>query len=210
VLYLLYKEKVRPLCFRRGESGRHLGSSLALRARTPPDYPHTLLMTLLIYCLLSLVGGPDPRYATCQFIPFDPFLAVACCCRAAARGFFSEVAFRISSLYPRIVLYIDTVTCGGLSARRSPLYPLVFRMLDALQLGLDFSQCFENLAPGSMLILQAVVSLVMLRPVQSGMRLLEPFALHGFLQHSHHEIGFLHQFIDQMGAFLWFHRFLFG
>ena len=61
-----------------GSPGAAKGSSLALRARTPPDYPHTVLMALQIYVALSLVGGPDPRYATCQFIPFDPFLAVTC------------------------------------------------------------------------------------------------------------------------------------
>src|SRR5437763_10662643 len=60
-----------------GSPGAAYGSPLALRARTPPDYPPTVLMASQIYAGLSLVGGPDPRYATCQFIPFNPFLAVA-------------------------------------------------------------------------------------------------------------------------------------
>src|SRR4029453_19237216 len=84
-------------------------------------------------------------------------------------------------------------------------HPLVFRVLDALQLGVDIGQCPEDLPPGFVLILQAGVSLVMLRPVQGGMSLLDPFALHGFLQGCHHEVGFLYQFVDQVGPFPWFH-----
>jgi len=34
-------------------------------------------MATQIGSILSRVGGPDTRYATCQFIPFNPFLAVA-------------------------------------------------------------------------------------------------------------------------------------
>jgi hypothetical protein len=44
-----------------------------------------------------------------------------------------------------------------------------------------------------------------MRAVEGGVTLLEPFALHGFLQHAHHEVGFLHAFVDQMGTFPWFH-----
>ena len=44
-----------------------------------------------------------------------------------------------------------------------------------------------------------------MRSVKGGVTLLEPFALHGFLQHAHHEVGFLHEFVDQMGPFPWFH-----
>src|SRR4029450_13376207 len=85
-------------------------------------------------------------------------------------------------------------------------HPLVFRVLDALQLGVDIGQCPADLPPGFVLILQAGVSLVMLRPVQGGMTLLDPFALHGFLQGCHHEVGFLHEFVDQVGPLAWFHR----
>src|SRR4030095_14002359 len=45
----------------------------------------------------------------------------------------------------------------------------------------------------------------MMRAVEGGVTLLEPFALHGFLQHAHHEVGFLHEFFDHMGPFPWFH-----
>ena len=41
--------------------------------------------------------------------------------------------------------------------------------------------------------------------VEGGVTLIEPFALHGFLKRSHHEVGFLHEFVDQMGMFPWFH-----
>jgi hypothetical protein len=64
--------------FRRGESGGAVARSVAASRPTPPDYPLAVLMAFQIYAGLSLVGGPDARYATCQFIPFDPFLAVAC------------------------------------------------------------------------------------------------------------------------------------
>jgi hypothetical protein len=37
------------------------------------------------------------------------------------------------------------------------------------------------------------------------MTLLNPFPLHGFFQGSHHQMGFLHEFVDQMGPFPWFH-----
>jgi len=69
-------------------------------------------------------------------------------------------------------------------------------MLNLIQLGLDFCQCPEDFAPGFVLILQAILSLGMLRPVPGGVTLLYPFALHGFLKRSHHEVGFLHKFID--------------
>jgi hypothetical protein len=38
-------------------------------------------------------------------------------------------------------------------ARRFPLYSVVFRLLDLIQLGLDFRQCLEDLSPGFVLIL---------------------------------------------------------
>jgi hypothetical protein len=38
----------------------------------------------MIYYLLSFVGRPDPGYAPCQFIPFDPFLSGGIYCSAAA------------------------------------------------------------------------------------------------------------------------------
>ena len=41
--------------------------------------------------------------------------------------------------------------------------------------------------------------------MEGGVTLLEPFALHGFLQHTHHEVGCLHAFVDQMGPVPWFH-----
>src|SRR6266581_6578489 len=50
-------------------------------------------------------------------------------------------------------------------ARRVLLHSVVFRLLDLLQLGLDFRQCSEDLAPGLVLILQAVMPLGMMCPV---------------------------------------------
>src|SRR5262245_41730678 len=84
-------------------------------------------------------------------------------------------------------------------------YSLVFRLLDLIQLGLHVGQCPEDLPPRFVLILQARRSLRMMRSVEGGVTLLYPFALHSFLQHTHHEVGFLHEFVDQMGPFLWFH-----
>src|SRR6266571_4434610 len=110
------------------------------------------------------------------------------------------------SSYPRIVLCIYTITCVGISARHYPLCPLAFRVLDLLQLGVDFGQCSEDLSPGFVLILQAVLPVGMPRPMLGKETFLYPFALHGFLQHCHHELGFLHEFVDQVGAFPWFHE----
>src|SRR5215813_4847378 len=59
--------------------------------------------------------------------------------------------------------------------------------------------------PHALLLLQAIRSWRMMRSVQGGMTLLEPLALHGFFQRAHHEVGFLHEFVDQMGPFPWFH-----
>ena len=86
------------------------------------------VMALLIYAILSLVGGPDHSRQSTNAIPPLTLLALlpGLLVVLPHRGIFSEVAFRICSLYLRIVLCIDTVTCEGLSARRSPLYPLVF------------------------------------------------------------------------------------
>ena len=79
VLCLLKEREVRPLYPLSG------GVRHRYRSKWPhfvPDSPRlslvAVLMVLQIYADLSFVGGPDPRYATCQFIPFDPFLAVAC------------------------------------------------------------------------------------------------------------------------------------
>src|SRR5215475_12144665 len=90
-------------------------------------------------------------------------------------------------------------------ARRLLRYSLVFRLLDLIQLGLHVGQCPEDLPPRFVLLLQARRSRPMMRSVQGGVTLLEPLALHGFLQHAHHEVGFLHEFVDQMGPFPWFH-----
>ena len=56
---------------------RRLRLSACASRLTPPDYPHAVLMAFQIGSILSLVGRPDTRYTTCQFIPFNPFLAVA-------------------------------------------------------------------------------------------------------------------------------------
>ena len=69
------KRGVGPLSFRRGESGARFAKPGGSKRPTPPDYTRAVLMALQIYAGLSLVGGPDPRDAPCQFIPFDPFLA---------------------------------------------------------------------------------------------------------------------------------------
>jgi|RhiMetdeSRZDD1v2_1073273.scaffolds.fasta_scaffold91622_1 hypothetical protein len=90
-------------------------------------------------------------------------------------------------------------------ARRSLRYSLVFRLLDLIQLGLHVGQCSADLPPRFVLLLQALRSLRMMRAVEGGVTLLEPFALHSFLQHAHHEVSFLHEFVDQMGPFPWFH-----
>src|SRR5262249_16602426 len=45
----------------------------------------------------------------------------------------------------------------------------------------------------------------MLRPVPGGVTLLYPFTLHSFLKRSHHEVGFLHEIVDEMGPSTWFH-----
>src|SRR5262252_9130638 len=94
-----------------------------------------------------------------------------------------------------------TITCIGIGTRHSLLYPLAFRVLDAVQLGLDVGQRREDLAPGFVLIFQTGVSLVMVCPVEGRVSRLEPFALHRFLQGCPHEVGFLHEFIDQVGPF---------
>ena len=90
-------------------------------------------------------------------------------------------------------------------ARRSLLSSLVFRLLDLLQLGVHVGQCPEDLPPRFVLILQAIRSLRMMPSVEGGVTLLYPFALHGFLQHAHHEMGFVHEFVDQIGTFPWCH-----
>src|SRR5262245_23011174 len=66
-------------------------------------------------------------------------------------------------------------------------------------------QCLNDFPPQYLLILQAVLSLGRMRPVQGMMSLLKPFPLHGFFQGSHHQMGFLHEFVNQMGPFPWFH-----
>ena len=57
-----------------GSPGGAMKSLAAQTARTPPDYPHTVLMVTQIGSVLSWVGGPDPEDAPCQFIPLYPFL----------------------------------------------------------------------------------------------------------------------------------------
>jgi hypothetical protein len=70
---------VRPLYLLSGGSQASLSLEVVgTSCLTTPDYPPTVLMASQIYAGLLHVGGPDTRYATCQFIPFDPFLAVAC------------------------------------------------------------------------------------------------------------------------------------
>jgi hypothetical protein len=69
----LLKKGVRPvvsLC--RGESGVAFARRGGASRPTPPDYPHAGLMATQIGSILSRVGGPDTRYATCQFIPLLP------------------------------------------------------------------------------------------------------------------------------------------
>jgi hypothetical protein len=51
------------------------------------------------------------------------------------------------------------------TARRSLRDPLVFRVLDLIQLSLDVGQCLEDVPPQFVLILQAGLSLGMMRPV---------------------------------------------
>ena len=48
-------------------------------------------------------------------------------------------------------------------------------------------------------------SLRMMRSVEGGVTLIYPLALHGFLKRSHNAVGFLHEFVDQMGTFASFH-----
>jgi hypothetical protein len=57
-----------------GSPGGVLKSLSAQTARTPPDYPHSILMASRIYAGFSPVGGPDTRNTPCQFIPLYPFL----------------------------------------------------------------------------------------------------------------------------------------
>src|SRR5262249_4371569 len=93
----------------------------------------------------------------------------------------------------------------GSRARRLLRYSLVFRLRDLIQRSLHVGQCPEDLPPRFVLLLQARRSRPMMRAVQGGVTLLESLALHGFLQRAHHEVGFLHEFVDQMGPFPWFH-----
>jgi hypothetical protein len=55
----------------------------------------------------------------------------------------------------------------------------------------------------TMMGMRGTVALVfaLRRSVQGGVTLLDPFALHGFLQHSPHAVGFLHAFVDHRGPF---------
>src|SRR5262245_47094699 len=110
-------------------------------------------------------------------------------------------------LQPSLSLYLSSLPTwrDRARARRSLLYSLMFRLLDLIQLVLNVGQCPEDLPRRFVLILQAIRSLRMMRSVKGGVTLLEPFALHGFLQHAHHEVGFLHAFVDQMGTFPWCH-----
>ena len=50
----------------RGESRRALRVKIA---RIPPDYPHTILIIVLVYAALSSVVRPDTRSSHWQFIP---------------------------------------------------------------------------------------------------------------------------------------------
>jgi hypothetical protein len=61
-----------------GSPGAAKGSPLALRARTPPDYLSTVLMTFQIYAGLSRVGGPDRSGMPLPIHSLNPFLAEAC------------------------------------------------------------------------------------------------------------------------------------
>src|SRR5262249_17244969 len=79
------------------------------------------------------------------------------------------------------------------------------KVRDLIQLGLDVCQCPQNLPPGFVLVFQAVLVLGMMHPVRGRVNLFYPFALHGFLKHPHHEVGFFHESIDQLGTFTWFH-----
>jgi hypothetical protein len=94
---------VGSVCSQRADDWPAIGRQLACSAGILSAYCHHTMLCLqrakrehnggyikgfMVLCVLkeewsgpcySFVGGPDPRDATCQFIPFDPFLAVACC-----------------------------------------------------------------------------------------------------------------------------------
>jgi hypothetical protein len=77
VLCVLQESGQAPVSFVGGSQASLSLEVVGPSCLTPPDYPPTVLQASQIYAGLSLVGGPEPRYATCQFIPFNPFLAVA-------------------------------------------------------------------------------------------------------------------------------------
>src|SRR5262249_15986975 len=110
-------------------------------------------------------------------------------------------------LQPSLLLSLSSRPTWRDGSRARPLlrYSLLFRFLDLIQLGLNIGQCPEGLPPRFVLLLQARRSRRMMRSVQGGVTLLEPLALHGFLQRAHHEVGFLHEFVNEMGPFPWFH-----
>jgi hypothetical protein len=122
-----------------------------------------------------------------------------------APGATCEGAWNLDSSYPGVVLCIGPVSRVGSSAGHSRGCPLAFRVRDSLQCGLHVGQRLEDRAPVFVCILQAVVSLGRRRPMPGGMPLLAPFALPRFLQGDHHEVGFLHEFVDQVGPLPWCH-----
>ena len=79
----------------------------------------------------------------------------------------ARVKASIDMLQPSLLLYLSSrPTWRDRSrARRSLLYSLVFRLLDLIQLGLNVSQCPEDLPPRFVFILQALLSLRMMRAV---------------------------------------------
>jgi hypothetical protein len=102
----------------------------------------------------------------------------------------------MAALRTRLLKDATSVNKEHLKRSALTLYPLVFTLLNLIQLGLNVCQCPENFPPGFVLIFQAVLSLGMLRPVTDGVTLLYPFALHSFFKGSHHEVSFLHEFVD--------------
>src|SRR5262252_3348954 len=172
----------------------------------------------------SLRSPPTSRTPDLRDIPCRPRLSSGSCppenaCAEASSTSVVAVQWVASSPWPtslpRISLPLQPSWLLSLSsrptwrdcsrARRLRRYSLVFQLRDLIQLGLHVGQCPEDLPPRFVLLLQAIRSWRMMRSVQGGMTLLEPLALHGFFQRTHHEVGFLHEFVDQMGPFPWFH-----
>ena len=81
----------------RGVVGKRYRSiALGYRSRQPPD-PLAILSAVVTYGARGSKGKPDTRYAPCQFIPFNPFLAggmlLEYCCYILTKEFASLMLF---------------------------------------------------------------------------------------------------------------------